>query len=255
VEAARTAALRGKRVILYEREKTLGGAVRLAARGPGRAELQLITDYLQAQLEKLDVEIHTSVEVTADMVLSQKPESVLIATGATTGTGLLPIPGRDLPHVTAIRRVLSGEPITGQRVVIIDETASHGVYSVAELLVAKGHTVEVVTEDWYVGRDLVATHDVVSWMQRVMTHGLIMTPHTTVTRIEPGQVIVNDRFVEGERAIPADVVVLGVYDYPSQELYYVLKGKVAQLFRAGDCVAPRKIEQAIAEGRHVGEQC
>src|SRR6266849_7309332 len=53
MEAAFTAALRGRHVILYEREATLGGTVALAARGPGRSELQLITDYLQANLEKL----------------------------------------------------------------------------------------------------------------------------------------------------------------------------------------------------------
>jgi hypothetical protein len=49
--------------------------------------------------------------------------------------------------------------------------------------------------------------------------------------------------------------VLGVYDQPSQDLYYTLKGHVPRLFRAGDCVSPRRIEQAIAEGRQVGEQC
>jgi mycofactocin system FadH/OYE family oxidoreductase 2 len=261
MEAARTAALRGKHVILYERAESLGGAVRLAAQGPGRAELQRITDYLQAQImgdgehRPYGVEIHTRVEVTAEMILAQRPASVLIATGAHTGPGLLPIPGRDLPHVTDIRRILGGESVHGKRVVIIDETASHGVYSVAEMLVTAGHEVEVVTEDWYVGRDLVATHDMVPWMQHVLAHGLIMTPHTTVHRIEPGQVIVTDRFMANERAIVADTVVLGVYDRPAQELYYALKGRVARLFRAGDCVAPRRIEQAIAEGRHVGEQC
>ena len=253
MEAARTMAARGKRVVLYERAETLGGAVRLAAQGPGRTELQRITDYLQAQLEQSGVEVHTGVEVTAEMILEQRATSVLIATGAYTGPGLLPIPGRDLPHVTDVRRVLGGEDVHGRRVVIIDETASHGVYSVAEMLVAAGHEVEVVTEDWYVGRDLVATHDMVPWMQRVLAHGLIMTPHTMVSRIEPGRVIVTDRFVAGERALVADAVVLGVYDRPAQELYYALKGRVAHLFRAGDCVAPRRIEQAIAEGRHVGE--
>nr|HET6901711.1 FAD-dependent oxidoreductase [Ktedonobacteraceae bacterium] len=255
MEAARTAAQRGRHVVLYEREETLGGAVRLAAKGPGRGELQLITDYLQRQIEQLDVEIHTGVEITTEMVLAQRPESVLLATGAHSGSGLLPIPGRELPHVTNIRRILRGESVQGQRVVIIDETASHGVLSVAELLVSTGHVVEVVTEDWYVGRDLVATHDVVPWMQRVLAQGLVMTPHTTVARIEPGQVIVTDRFLAGERAIAADVVVLGVYEQPAQELYYTLKGQVARLFRAGDCVAPRRIEQAIAEGRQIGEQC
>jgi mycofactocin system FadH/OYE family oxidoreductase 2 len=253
MEAARTAALRGRKVVLYEREEILGGAVALAARGPGRGELQLITDYLLAQLERLDIEIHLGAEVTAEMVLAQRPDSVLVATGARTGYGLLPIPGHDLPHVTDIRRILRGEQVEGKRVVILDETSSHGVLSAAELLAMQGHSVEVVTGDWYVGRDLVATHDIVPWMQRVIALGLVMTPHTTVSRIEPGQVIVTDRFVAGERALAADVVVLGTYERPSQELYFALKGRVARLLRAGDCIAPRRIEQAILEGRHVGE--
>jgi 2,4-dienoyl-CoA reductase-like NADH-dependent reductase (Old Yellow Enzyme family) len=334
MEAARTAAMRGRQVVLYEREATLGGTVVLAARGPGRRELQLITDYLQSQLEQLGVEIHLGVEVTASEILrgvypraqrraqddKLRAEAVLVATGAHTGRGQAPplpytnedgqssrvgaglanvfdlfpeagccpasgktaparegcggvelaggeikdgastnaalenIAGRELPHVTDVRHILRGEQIEGQRVVIIDETNSHGVLSVAELLATQGHTVEIVTEDWYVGRDLVATHDIVSWMSRVLAHNVVMTPHTSVVRIEPGRVIVSDRFVEGERAIVADAVVLGVYDQPSQDLYYALKGRVPRLFRAGDCVAPRRIEHAIQEGRQVGEQ-
>ncbi|HEX6484326.1 MAG TPA: FAD-dependent oxidoreductase [Ktedonobacteraceae bacterium] len=254
MEAARTAALRGKPVILYEREATLGGTVALAAKGPGRGELQLITDYLQGQLEKLGVEVHLGVDVTAEMILEQSPDTVLVATGACPATGLLPIPGHDLPHVADVRGVLRGERFEGKRVVIVDETGSHGVLSVAELLGAEGYSVEIITEDWYIGRDLVATHDIVPWMQRTMASGVVMTPHTTVVRIESGQVIVADRFVAGERAIAADAVVLGVYERPAQELYYALKGRVPRLLRAGDCVAPRRIEQAILEGRQIGEQ-
>jgi len=255
MEAARTAALRGRHVVLYERARELGGTVVLAASGPGRSELQRITDYLQAQIEKLSVEVHLGVDVTTAMILKQQSEAVLVATGAHAGTGLLPIPGHDLPHVMDVRRILRGERVAGQRIVVVDETASHAVLSVAELLAAEGRTVEIVSEDWYVGRDLVATHDIVPWMQRTMALGIVMTPHTTVVRIEPGQVVVTDRFVAGERAIPADGVVLGVYERPSQELYFALKGRVPRLFRAGDCVAPRRIEQAILEGRQVGEQC
>jgi len=114
--------------------------------------------------------------------------------------------------------------------------------------------VDVVTEDWYAGRDLVATHDIVSWMQRTIGQDVRPVPHTTVVRIEPEQVIVADRFIENERAIATDAVVLGTYERPSQELYYALKGKVPRLFRIGDCVAPRRIEQAIMEGRQIGEQ-
>ncbi len=254
LEAARTAALRGRQVILYEREAAPGGTVALAARGPGRGELQLITDYLQSEVERLGVELRTGVEVTAAMILAQQPHTVIVATGAHTAPGLLPIPGHDLPGVTGVRRVLAGELLEGQRVVVIDETASHGVLSAVEMLAMAGKNVELVTGDFYAGRDLVATHDIVLWKQRVFAHGVIITPHTTVVRIEPGQVIVVDRFAEGERALPADAVVLGTYERPSQELYMALKERVPRLFRIGDCVAPRRIEQAILEGRQVGEQ-
>ncbi len=258
LEAAWTAALRGREVVLYEREATFGGTVALAAKGPGRGELQLITDFLQSEIEQLGIEVHTGIEVTVEMLRYAQhdsfPHTVIIATGAHTGTGLLPIPGHVLPHVTDIRRVLAGEPVEGQRVVVIDETDSHGVLSAVELLATAGKNVEIVTEDYYVGRDLVATHDLVLWKQRVLPYGVTMTPHTTVVRIEPGKVIVVDRFAEGERELPADVVVLGTYERPSQELYMALKDRVPHLFRIGDCVAPRRIEQAILEGRQVGEQ-
>jgi mycofactocin system FadH/OYE family oxidoreductase 2 len=255
MEAARTAAMRGRRVVLYERESALGGSVALAAKAPARGELRAITDYLQEQIKKLDVEIHLGSEVTAEMVLALRTEMVVIATGAQTGPGLLPIAGGDLPHVIDVRHIQRGERLAGQRVVVIDESDAHGVLSVAELLASEGRSVEIVTEDWYVGRDLVATHDIVGWMQRVLAHGVEMTTHTSVVRIEPGQVIVTDRFAAGERAISADVVVLGTYDRPEQGLYYALKGRVPRLYRAGDCVSPRRIEQAIAEGRQIGESC
>ncbi len=254
LEAARTAALRGRSVVLYERSATLGGTVALAAKGPGRAELQHITEYLQAEIEKLGVEVHTGIEVTADMIMSQHFNTVIVATGAHMGEGLLPIAGRDLPFVTDVRRILAGEVVEGQSVVVIDEQSSPGVLSVVEMLAKAGKHVDVVTEDFYVGRDLVATNDIVQWMQRTIGHDVTFIPHTTVVRIESGQVIVTDRFIEGERSIATDAVVLGTYERPSQDLYYALKGRVTRLFRIGDCVAPRRIEQAILEGQHIGEQ-
>jgi mycofactocin system FadH/OYE family oxidoreductase 2 len=254
MEAARTAALRGRRVILYERESAPGGAVALAARGPARGELQLITDYLQQETRRLGVEIRTGVEVTAEMVTAWQPSAVIVATGARTGPGLLPIPGYDLSHVTDVRRVLGGEPVSGERVVVIDETGGHGVASVIELLATQGKSVTVITEDWYAARDLVATHDIVQWMQRILAHGVALITHSSVTRIEPERVLVADRFADDERAIEADSVVLGTYERPAQELYLALKGRVPRLLRIGDCVAPRRIEQAIREGRQAGEQ-
>ena len=37
-------------------------------------------------------------------------------------------------------------------------------------------------------------------------------------------------------------------------LYFALKGRVKELYRAGDCVAPRKADMAIYEGYMVGRK-
>ena len=254
MEAARTFTLKGHRVVLYEQAAALGGTVALASKGPGRAELGLISDYLITELKRLGVEVHTGVEVTAQMLIEQRYSAIIIATGAHTGTGLLPIPGHDLPHVTDVRHVLSGELVNGQRIIVIDESDSQGVLSAIELLASQGKQVEVVTEDWYIGRDLVATQDLTGWMQRTLPHNVVHTPHTSIVRIEPDGVIVADKYADGERKLPADAVILGTYERPSSTLYDTLKGRVQRLYRIGDCVTPRRIEQAITEGRQVGER-
>ena len=39
-----------------------------------------------------------------------------------------------------------------------------------------------------------------------------------------------------------------------EDLYFALKGKVKELYRIGDCVAPRKVDMAIWEGHKVGRE-
>jgi hypothetical protein len=39
---------------------------------------------------------------------------------------------------------------------------------------------------------------------------------------------------------------------PDDALYFRLKNRIKELYRIGDCVAPRKIDMAILEGNKVG---
>ena len=50
-----------------------------------------------------------------------------------------------------------------------------------------------------------------------------------------------------------DTVVLDVGNTVDDDLYHQLKGQVKEVYRTGDCVAPRGIDMAIIEGRQVGE--
>lgn len=51
-----------------------------------------------------------------------------------------------------------------------------------------------------------------------------------------------------------DTVVLDMGSASDDRLYRQLKGRIRELYRIGDCVAPRGIDMAILEGRRVGER-
>ena len=76
LEAAWVAAARGHRVQLLERERVLGGKVRLAAGLPGRAELADFADWRAAECARRGVDIELGVEASPDSVLALAPDAV-----------------------------------------------------------------------------------------------------------------------------------------------------------------------------------
>jgi hypothetical protein len=46
--------------------------------------------------------------------------------------------------------------------------------------------------------------------------------------------------------------VLSIGNEAEASLYFALQGKVKELHRIGDCLAPRKIDDAIVDGERVG---
>ena len=58
---------------------------------------------------------------------------------------------------------------------------------------------------------------------------------------------------EGEKkTIEVDTIVLAVGSIPDKKLYEEVKGKVPELHLAGDCVEPRTIREAVADGYRIG---
>jgi 2,4-dienoyl-CoA reductase-like NADH-dependent reductase (Old Yellow Enzyme family)/thioredoxin reductase len=108
MEAARVAALRGHRVVLFERAAKLGGTARFSAlTTPMNAEL---VRYLSTMMNDLDVTVHTDTTVTAEMLAALAPDAVVVATGARR---VRPeVPGADRAHVLSgddLRALLTGD--------------------------------------------------------------------------------------------------------------------------------------------------
>jgi len=251
LKAAVIAARRGHRVTLYERQPELGGQVNLAVKVTNRAEFGDLVRNLLHELHQLDVTVRTGVTADADMVLAGQPDAVVIATGSTPDRNAFP--GADGPEVADVTDILAGRVTPGKRVMIIDRLGFHEATSVAEYLAEQGCRVEIVTPTLYVGQDLGVTLDLENWYRRARHLNIVCTPNVSVLNAANGLVTAVHNY-SGQIITfdPVDTIVLAVQRRADAGLYFALKGRVPELHRIGDALAPRRAHAAIIEGERVG---
>jgi pyruvate/2-oxoglutarate dehydrogenase complex dihydrolipoamide dehydrogenase (E3) component len=251
--AAKIATMRGHQVTLFEKEDALGGQVAIAMKGAGREEFGVIIRNERNQLQKLQVPIVLGQAVTAEFVLEQNPDAVIIATGSTPKG--CPVVGCDGPRVFNVWQVLKGEADIGDKILFIDYDGHHQATSTAEYLAELGKTVHIVTSSLFVGSELGPSQDLYLARQRLMQKGATFTSDFAVLEIRGTEVHgLNVYTNEGKVFSGFDTVVAAMGNEVNDSLYFALKGCVPELYRAGDCVAPRKVDMAIYEGYVVGKR-
>ena len=264
MEAARVAALRGHDVTLYEKEKSLGGLMRVAwlMKNPDIEDLQLIIDWFSLQLNKLGVKAVMGKRADADLILKANPDTVIIAAG---GTAILPdIPGVDGRNVMGMptlhnmmkmfMRFLKPGAIKllsklwmpiGKRVVII----GGGVQGLelAELLTRAGRKITIVDkaetlfdDRWFLVQNVRA----VNWLAK---NGVTMITEARDYTITHKGVTITTK--DGKtQTIEADSVIPVAPLIPNRELAESLLGKVPDVYSVGDCDQYGLVIDAIAGG-------
>jgi mycofactocin system FadH/OYE family oxidoreductase 2 len=255
--AAKIAAMRGHDVTLYDKGEELGGQVLLAAKGAGRDEFGVIVRNERNQLTRLGVPVELGIEVTAEMVLERAPDAVIVATGSRPKVS--PVGGTPAPNIWNVWQVLRGEADLAQKVLLIDYDGHHQATATAEFLAELGKSVHVVTSSLFVGSDLGPSQDMYLSRQRLMQKGVTFTPDFAVMEIKAGE---GGPEVHGFNVYSNvwdsfsgyDSIVTAMGNDADDSLYFSLKGKVRELLRVGDCVAPRKVDMAIHEGYMAGKR-
>jgi 2-enoate reductase len=82
MEAARTAALRGHMVDLYEMEDGLGGQLKSAATPPFKSQLRALVGWYKRQLEIHRVMVHLNTKITEKSLELVLADEIIVATGA-----------------------------------------------------------------------------------------------------------------------------------------------------------------------------
>jgi pyruvate/2-oxoglutarate dehydrogenase complex dihydrolipoamide dehydrogenase (E3) component len=200
----------------------------------------------------MDIDLRLGFEATVDTVMAEKPDAVVVATGSVPKER--PFPGEySSPDVVNTWQILSGEVEAGQNVLMIDLSGHHQGTGTAEFLADQGKSVHVITPALFPGSALGPLQDLYLTRQRLAGKGVTCTPDIAVLEIQgtlvKGLNVYSNALIDFEGY---DTVVLAAGNTAGDTLYFELKGKVPELYRIGDCVAPRLTDMAIADGHRVG---
>lgn len=266
MEAARVAALRGHKVVIYDKESEIGGLVPMATfikGGDVTDKMHEVINYYDRMLEYLDIVLHLNAEVNKGTLKMEFPDAVIIATGAKT---VLPdIDGIDHKIVMTtdeLRNRSSGYvhffganlmqaisqvylPI-GKNVVIIGGQMA-GLQA-AEFLIKRGRKVQVVEpgKDLGIGLPIPWLARLIPWLA-AQNVGL----HTQASDMSIHDGGVRFRNAEGETVDLAADQVLVVTQYAVNDvLYQKAKTEFKEVYLVGDANGPGtgSIQNAILQG-------
>jgi NADPH-dependent 2,4-dienoyl-CoA reductase/sulfur reductase-like enzyme len=286
MEAARIAALRGHRPMIFDKNSRLGGLMILGSiLDP---EVEKVLKYQTAQIKKLGVKVRLETEANLDLILNENPDVVIVA-----GGGIAPpagFPGEDGKNVFTLRDArafLLGRSLKkrggflgplglkyfyrpslirslmrlnypfGPRVVIIG--GKFGGFEFADILAQKGKVVTILEKSDRLGSDIGPATRFVT-MGRMKKFGVRMETNVTVLEIKRKSVqaaIVTKDGVNKSMEIEADSVIVTVDLKANEELAQQLKGRVPFVYLVGDATERRPISPPNMWGplqpRRIGE--
>ena len=249
LEAARIARRRRHEVVLMEKSGKLGGQTLIGAKAPLRGEFSGATEWMSEQCRKTGVEVRLNCEATVELILSENPDVVVVATGARP---LIPeIPG--VENTVDAWSLLNGDVPEGERVAVIDEEYGFQGPSVAELLLDLGKSVEIITSMEAICTLLGATTRPPVY-QRLFRKGIVIHPHLHVRAIEGGTLITENAWAETKGELTGyDAAIYAFGGQAVDEISQSLKNEVTCSV-VGDAFAPRTLQHAIMEGHTFGRK-
>jgi 2,4-dienoyl-CoA reductase-like NADH-dependent reductase (Old Yellow Enzyme family) len=255
MEAARMAAERGHQVLLLEREERLGGQALAAARMPDRPHYGRHVDWLEREIRRLGVEVRLGANAGMAQVLEHGPEAVIVATGAES---VVPpeVAGAAVPCGTDVELLEERIRIKpGMRVVVYDlDGQARGGGAALVAAMAGAGSVELITPLLVACEELDPTQKPHMY-RKLARHAVRCTPNQLLVGVRGGTILLRDAWSDAERLLDdADLVIFTGYRDASSGLGDALldgyPGLEVRL--VGDCLAPRRLHDAVAEGARAG---
>lgn len=251
MKAAEIAARRGHQVTLVEASDRLGGRLNLVQPFGEAASLLGSTAWIEQELTYLKVQVLTQTTVDEAFVREMKPDTIILATGATASNDLgVPtdgsVPVLSIDEVAQSRYQSARIDFKGARCVMFDQRASYETALITEHLAKSGCALTVATPALHFGANMGFTH-LLDYMGLLPKWDVDVRPQHVIASIAEGKVNLLNVFSGAITPIESDLVVAGIHPKPNNELYDVLRA-YAPVQMAGDVLAPRTALEAFREG-------
>jgi 2,4-dienoyl-CoA reductase-like NADH-dependent reductase (Old Yellow Enzyme family)/thioredoxin reductase len=282
LKVAEIAAKRGHKVTLLERDRVLGGQIRLAAKQPEHEIIGEVTRYLEASAVDQGVDLRLGVSATPALLRDFSADVIVIATGSepnlpnqpnddakrarAMGRQVLPtIPGLEQSFVVSSDQVLSAAVEPKGNVLVVDDNGHWEAAGTAEYLADRGCRVQVIATHGAIGEDIESGNRTL-FHRRAAIKNIHLSPSTVLLEVGDHRAKVASVFsarnangwdkyllVPGEEkwieGIDWLVPIIGRRS--REDLFLELKQapdfKDVKIERVGDCVVPRLIQSTIGE--------
>ena len=248
LEAARVASIRGHRVVLYEKDNSLGGHLLEASVPDFKKDLAKLLGWYKKELAILNLDIKTGLEVSAEVIRKENPEVTILATGS---LAIIPdIPGVESEKVSTANDLFRGKKKAQGKVLVLGGGLIGCETALWLAQQGKKVTIVEILSDLMIGGIPVQHMNRLMLLDLLRFHRVEVFTNTSLLEVTENGVDLLDGGSR-KRNFPADTVVLAVGLKPDQELYQTLKGQTPDVYAIGDSRKAQNIMNSIWDAYEV----
>lgn len=246
MECARVAAMRGHKVVLFEKFDRLGGHLIEAAVPDFKKDIWGLLQWYIRQMKDNRIQVEFGTEVDADLIKNLMPDAVVIATGSIPCTP--PIDGITSAGTSHCCELLRGRKPAEGRVVVIGGGLEGCETALWLAMQGKDVTIVEMLQDVCLG-----TYRA----NRIMLKELLRRWGVRVYLGAKAETVVDSKVFlscdrDCEQSLEYDSLIIAAGMKPDDRLKKAITGIHGEVYTIGDCNTPRKIHDAIWEGWNLG---
>jgi len=242
--AARMAKLCGHLPVVVDRRSAAGGILHLAAKPPGRNDLQEIIDFFTGELKRLEVPLHLDTVLDESLFKELAPQAILVASGSLPKMPLLKGLFQTAMDICTMVEVLDGQAAVKEKIIVLGG-AQAGLLT-ADFLAEQGKTVVVLNRRSHFAEEMSA-NDRYYLRERLKRPSVTLYKGVVIESFTAGGV--NFRHAKGRTELSGfQTVVIAEGSEPVRETINFLKKSDLPLQIIGDAKSSRHLMFAISEG-------